>query len=153
MSVTDHDLDGTRARATTYMRARGVGVRPSDQPGVLDRATGKVAAPPPVRVYPALDDDAESGVCSIQSGPGMGTLTRTEGGTDVAVRSWLLRLPFDDPASHALRRGDVFTVTESDNPALVGHPLHVHAQDLRGRQVTVKLVLTERSYRDPEVGE
>lgn len=146
MTTLPSDLDGTRERAEGYMRARCTIVRPSGEAPVLDPATWQLTPEDGERVYPAPEDDDVDGICSVQDGPGIGTAMRIEGGEDTAVRSWVLRLPFGASASHDVRRGDVVTVTDSDNPQLVGHPLIVHAPDLRGRQVTVMLTLTERSY-------
>lgn len=137
------DLDATRARQSRHMRARCTITRPGDGDAVTNRETGAVTPPAGDRVYPVRGTD---GVCSIQDGPGIGSLVRMEGGEDVAVRSWVLRLPFQADALE-VRRGDVVTITQSDNPALIDHPLYVHGPDLRGRQVTVMLVLTERSYQ------
>lgn len=148
MSDLPADLDGTRARSTSYMRARCVVERPSEARPVLNRGTGAIAVAAPTRIYPAAADPEPDGICSVQEGPGIGTAVREEGGEDTAVRSWVLRLPFDSPAAHLVRRGDVVRITLSDNPQLVEHPMVVHAPDLRGRQVTVMLTLTERSYQD-----
>lgn len=142
------DLDGTRARITRYMTDRGVVTRPSAERPVLNTATGQLAKPPGTRIYPDADDDAVDGILSVQAGPGMGTLVRVEGGEDTAVRSWVLRLPFTE-AALAIERGDVVTLTVAENSQLVGHPMHVHAPDMRTRQATVKLVLTERAYELP----
>lgn len=147
MTTLPGDLDGTRERAKGYMRARCVITRPSTERPVLNPATLALVAAEGTRIYPPADDeDVVDGICSVQEGPGMGTMVRQEGGEDTAVRSWVLRLPFDGAGVHEARRGDVVTITDTDNPQLLDHPMVIHAPDLRGRQATVMLTLTERSY-------
>lgn len=129
-----------RARETAEERMTDVCeiVRPSDAAPTLDRTTGELVTPAGTTVY--------TGPCSVQSGRGRNVNEQTEGGADVAVVDYLVRVPHDTIGP---RRGDIVTFSTTDNPDLLDAELVILRNDMRTRRASIMLPCVDRHYADP----